>query len=155
MKKTILLFLVFSLLNLFSSLTLVSCQKKEAKKVEEKKCIPKKKLEMYQLSEMAALMEQMYIENQRLKERITTGDTLGDFPKHFLNIYTAKFTDETDNDLYFKTKVKEFITAQQLIYSDQKNEKKHFKASIDACIACHQEKCGGPIQRIKKLYIKE
>jgi len=145
MKKIIVLVLVFGLF---------SCQKKEAK--AEKKCTPvkEKKLEMYEMSEMATLMEQMYVDNKRLKERIQKGDTIGTFPKHFLKIFTAKFTDETENDLFFKQKAKDYITAQQLIYSDPKNAKEHFNAGVDACIKCHESKCGGPIPRIKKLYIK-
>ena len=145
MKKTIVLVLVFGLF---------SCQKKEAK--AEKKCtsVKEKKLEMYEMSEMATLMEQMYVDNKRLKERIQKGDTIGTFPKHFLKIFTAKFTDETENDLFFKQKAKDYITAQQLIYSDPKNAKEHFNAGVDACLKCHESKCGGPIPRIKKLYIK-
>lgn len=127
---------------------LFSCQKKVEKPIE-------KKLEMYQMSEMATLMEQMYVDNKRLKERIEKSDTIGTFPKFFLKIYSAKFTDESDNDLFFKVKAKEYIAAQQLIYSDSKNATVHFNAGIDACIQCHQQKCGGPIPRIKKLYIKE
>ncbi len=155
MKKIIILVLVLGMFCFASSLTLVSCQKKEPK-VKEKKCPPikEKKLEMYQMSEMAALMEQMYVDNKRLKERIQKGDTFGQFPQHFLKIHTAKFTDETDNDLFFKQKAKEYITAQQLIYSDPKNAKEHFNAGVDACLKCHESKCGGPIPRIKKLYIK-
>jgi hypothetical protein len=146
MKKVIMLALV---------LGFFACQKKEEKKIEEKKCDGKeKKLEMYQMSEMAALMEQMYVENKRLKERIQKGDTIGSFPKYFLKIHTAKFTDETDNDLFFKEKAREYITAQQLIYSDSKNAKEHFNVGVDACLKCHENKCGGPIPRIKKLYIK-
>ena len=135
---------------------LISCQKRE-QKVKEQKCPAEKgkKLEMYQMSEMAALMEQMYVDNKRLKERVQKGDTIGTFPKHFLKIYSAKFTDETDNDLLFKVKAKEYIVAQQLIYSDPKNVTVHFNAGVDACIKCHENKCGGPIQRIKKLYIKD
>ena len=145
MKKIIVLVLVFGLF---------SCQKKEEK--AEKKCtsVKEKKLEMYEMSEMATLMEQMYVDNKRLKERIQKGDTIGTFPKHFLKIFTAKFTDETENDLFFKQKAKDYITAQQLIYSDPKNAKEHFNAVVDACIKCHESKCGGPIPRIKKLYIK-
>ena len=145
MKKTIVLVLVFGLF---------SCQKKEVK--AEKKCnsVKEKKLEMYEMSEMATLMEQMYVDNKRLKERIQKGDTIGTFPKHFLKIFTAKFTDETENDLFFKQKAKDYITAQQLIYSDPKNTKEHFNAGVDACLKCHESKCGGPIPRIKKLYIK-
>jgi hypothetical protein len=145
MRKIIMLVLAFSLF---------SCHKKE-EEVKEKTCPPAKgkKLEMYQMSEMAALMEQMYVDNQRLKERIKKGEAIGDFPEHFLKIHTAKFTDESDNDLFFKEKAKEFVEAEQLIYSDPKNAKEHFNASVDACLKCHQQKCGGPIPKIKKLYI--
>lgn len=145
MKKIIVLVLFFGLF---------SCQKKVEK--AEKKCtsVKEKKLEMYEMSEMATLMEQMYVDNKRLKERIQKGDTIGTFPKHFLKIFTAKFTDETENDLFFKQKAKDYITAQQLIYSAPKNAKEHFNAGVDACLKCHESKCGGPIPRIKKLYIK-
>ena len=142
MKKTIVLVLVFSLF---------ACQKKEEKKCSSGK---EKKLEMYQMSEMAALMEQMYVDNKRVKERIQKGDTIGKFPEHFNKIFTAKFTDETDNDLFFKVQAKEYIAAQQLLYSDPKNANEHFNAGVDACLKCHESKCGGPISRIKKLYIK-
>jgi hypothetical protein len=144
------------LLALVLVLSLFSCQKKEEKKPEPEKCPSKKekKLEMYQMSEMAALMEQMYVDNLRLKERLKKGEAVGEFPEHFLKIYSAKFTDETDNDLFFKVKAKEYIAAQQLIYSDPNNVKEHFNAGVDACLKCHQQKCGGPIPRIKKLYIK-
>ncbi|MCF6131877.1 hypothetical protein [Flavobacterium wongokense] len=147
MKKILIPVLVFGLFS--------ACQKKEEQKAEPEKCPPKKKLEMYQMSEMAALMEQMYVDNLRLKERIQKGEDVGVFPEHFLKINTAKFTDETDNDLFFKVKAKEYIAAQQLIYSDTKNAKQHFNEGVDACLACHMEKCGGPIPRIKKLFIKD
>lgn len=147
MNKLIAFVLVFSIF---------SCQKKEHK-FDEKKCPvnKEKKLEMYQMSEMAALMEQMYVDNQRIKEKIKNGDTIGKFPEHYMKIYSAKFTDESDNDLFFKVKAKEYIAAQQLLYNDPKNRTAHFNKTVDACINCHESKCGGPIQRIKKLYIKE
>jgi hypothetical protein len=145
MKKIIVLVLFFGLF---------SCQKKEEKAEKKSTSIKEKKLEMYEMSEMATLMEQMYVDNKRLKERIQKGDTIGTFPEHFLKIFTAKFTDETENDLFFKQKAKDYITAQQLIYSDPKNAKEHFNTGVDACLKCHESKCGGPIPRIKKLYIK-
>ena len=142
------------------ALSLFSCQKKEekkeVKKEEKKECTSGsgKKLEMYQMSEMAALMEQMYVDNQRLKERIKKGDTIGQFPQHFLKIHKAVMTDDSDNDAFFKEQAAKFIKAQELIYKDPKNAKAHFNAGVDACIQCHQQKCGGPIPRIKKLYIE-
>jgi hypothetical protein len=146
MKKAILFLLFFGLL---------SCQKKGDAPKEEK-CAPvkEKKLEMYQMSEMAALMEQMYVDNLRLKKRILKGEPVGEFPDYFLKIHTAKFTDESDNDAFFKENAALYITAQKLIYSDPTNAKKHFDEGVDACLNCHQKKCGGPIPRIKKLYIE-
>jgi len=151
MKK----FLLVVLFYIASLSILVSCQKKEEKK-EAEKCVPRKekKLEMYQMSEMAALMEQMYVDNQRLKERIKKGETIGEFPQHFLKIHNAVMTDSTDNDAFFKEQATKFIAAQELLYKDPKNAKEHFNTGVDACVKCHQQKCGGPIPRIKKLYIK-
>ena len=118
--------------------------------------IPKKekKFEMYELSEMAALMEQMYVDNERLKKRIKNGNTIGKFPNHFLKIHKAVMTDSTDNDAFFKQQANAFIQAQTLIYEDPKNAKQHFNDGVSACVACHQVKCSGPIPRIKKLYIE-
>lgn len=153
MKRLFLLLLTVSVV--------ISCQKKEEEKKEsctiETKETSKEDdgFEMYQMSEMAALMEQMYVDNQRLKERIVKGDTIGQFPQHFLKIHKAVMTDEQDNDDFFKEQATKFIKAQELIYKDPKNAKQHFNNGIDACIQCHQQKCGGPIPRIKKLYIKE
>ena len=146
MRNVILLGLLFSLF---------SCQKKEEKPKEEK-CAPanEKKLEMYQMSEMAALMEQMYVDNLRVKKQIIAGEALGEFPQHFLKIHAAKFTDESDNDAFFKENAALYIEAQKLIYSDSNDAKERFNKGVDACLKCHEKKCGGPIPRIKKLYIK-
>ena len=144
-------------ITLILSVVFLSCQNKEKENKEARKPENTKKeskFEMYQMSEMAALMEQMYVDNQRLKEKIINGETIGKFPDHFLKIHHAAMTDSEDNDTYFKEQAEKFITTQEFIYKDPKNAKKHFNDGIDTCIQCHQEKCGGPIPRIKKLYIK-
>lgn len=146
MKKTLLFSLVFAVF--------FSCQKKEE---DKKACPPKKeekKFEMYTMSEMAALMEQMYVENKSVKEKIIKGESLGKFPEYYLKIHTAKFTDESENDAFFKENAKLYIETQKLIYSDPTNAKQNYNKGIDACIACHESKCGGPIPKIKKLYLK-
>lgn len=152
MKKILLIIFVLSVL---------SCQKKEeAKSNDEKACADStnttgkdKKFEMYEMSEMAALMEQMYVDNIRLKERIKKGEVIGKFPNHFLKIHEAVMTDQSENDAFFKEQAANFIAAQEQIYKDPKNAKEHFNAGIDACVKCHQVKCSGPIPKIKKLYI--
>ena len=149
MKKHLLIVLAVSLI-------FASCDKKaEAVKAEPEKRAPaKKEFKMYEMSEMAALMEQMYVDNMRLKERIASGDTIGNFPQHFLKIHASAMTDETENDAFFKAQAAKFLKAQELIYKDSLNAKKHFNDAVSSCVACHEQKCEGPIPRIKKLYIK-
>lgn len=113
-----------------------------------------KAFKMYELSEMASLMERMYAENSQLKLHIVNGDTLGQFPEYMLKIHSAKMTDDSDNDAFFKENAANFIKAQRTIYEDPETAKQHFNDMVTACITCHEGKCGGPIQRIKKLYIK-
>jgi hypothetical protein len=151
MKK----FLILS----FSVLLLISCQNKQTEKAEDKEACTtdstkEKKFEMYEMSEMASLMEQMYAHNQQLRLRIIKGDTVGKFPEFFSKIYTAKFTTPSDNDAFFKENADKYIASQKLIYSETENVKENFNKGVDACITCHKGKCGGPIPRIKKLYIK-
>lgn len=136
-------------------LLVISCNRKEAEaKSEPAVQSEKKDFKMYEMSEMAALMEQMYVDNQRLKDRIKNGENVGNFPEHFLKIHQAVMTDESENDAFFKEQAKKFIEAQKQIYADPENAKTHFNNGVDACVRCHESKCGGPIPRIKKLYIK-
>lgn len=153
MKKTILCII---------TICLFSCQKKQADKencnkneTSKSDTLEKvKKFKMYEMSEMSALMEQMYVDNQSLKERIKKGETIGEFPNHFMKIHKAVMTDQSENDTFFKEQAANFIRAQEMIYKDSKNAKEHFNNGVDACIKCHEVKCGGPIPKIKKLYIQ-
>jgi hypothetical protein len=144
-------------LSLLVVVTFFSCQKKEEKRYDVKErnsCSKEKKFEMYEMSEMATLMEQMYAYNKVIRNKIVKGDTLGKFPEFFNKIYSAKFTTPSDNDDFFKANAEKFIEVQKLIYEDPKNAMVNFNKGLDACITCHQGKCGGPIPRIKKLYIQ-
>jgi cytochrome c556 len=145
MNKFIILFIAFCFF---------SCQKKEQNTTENNtSCKKEKKFEMYELSEMASLMEQMYVYNLQIKNKIEKGESVGEYPEFFNKIYTAKFTDSSDKDQFFDEKAKAFIAAQNLIYLDPKNVKQNFNNVVTACITCHQGKCGGPIPKIKKLYL--
>ena len=147
MKKYFVLIIAFLIFSCNKKVEQSSCSSESSTKSD-------KKFDMYQMSEMAALMESMYIENQKLKERIQKGDTIGEFPSHFLQIHKAVMTDETENDAFFKEQAALFIKSQELIYQDPKNAKQHFNDGVNACVRCHEVKCGGPLPKIKKLYIK-
>lgn len=110
---------------------------------------------MYEMSEMAALMEQMYVDNLRLKEVIINEDsTFGAYPTLHNAIFTAALTDPSDRDVFFDSQARLFIQIEQHFYQNQQSATKgNFNKIIDSCISCHEKKCGGPIVRIKKLYI--
>lgn len=110
---------------------------------------------MYEMSEMAALMEQMYVDNLRIKEAIEKKDVnFGEFPALHNAIFSAALTDPSDRDAFFDSQARLFIQIEQQFYQNQqRTSKENFNKIIDSCISCHEKKCGGPIVRIKKLYI--
>lgn len=142
---------------LIVGLSVLSCQERKDMNGQDQKdeALLKKDFKMYEMSEMALLMEQMYVDNQRLKAQIVAGESLGDYPNHFEKIHTAVLTDDTDRDTFFDSQAQEFLEAYQMIFEDQENAKTNFNAAVNACISCHEVKCGGPIPRIKKLLIKD
>jgi hypothetical protein len=125
---------------------LFKCDKKH-------KTPPDKAFKMYQMSEMSILMEQMYVDNMRLKNKIINHKPLGKFQDYFMKINSAKFTDSTDNNSFFKSKAKLFIDSQKIIYDDSIHAKTNFNKMVNACITCHEGNCGGPIVKIRKLLI--
>lgn len=127
----------------------VSCNSK----VNESKS-DEKEFKMYEMTEMALLMEKMFHENETLKTKIINQEKLGDFPDTYQTIFTAKMTDESENDGFFKEHAKLFIESQENIYKEKGKEKENFNSMVNACVKCHEVKCTGPIVRIKKLYIK-
>ncbi len=140
------LVLVFSVLFL-------SCNSNKSEEKKENCEKPKEEFQMYEASEMATLMEQMYVHNEQLREKIIKKDSLGNLPDYFSKISKATMTKGKERDEFFNDKAGVFIEAQSEIYNS-KNTKESFNAMVDACISCHEVKCGGPIERIKTLYIK-
>lgn len=112
------------------------------------------KFQMYEMTELALLMEQMYAYNQQLRSRIIDNDSLGAFPEKFESIHTAVMTDPSENDSFYQEQAAFYLEAQKAIYTNPKEAKQKFNAMVESCLACHTKKCGGPIPRIKKLFIK-
>lgn len=132
----------------------MSCQeKKSTKKVKIVSEVPSK-FEMYKTSEMAELMRTMLAKNKKLRAQIINGEDIGDFNEAYLKVHTAQLTDSTDLDETYPTYAKHFVQMQQDIFTVDKSERKEqFNNAINACVSCHQDRCAGPIPRIKKLLI--
>jgi cytochrome c553 len=146
MSKVIPFLLSFSLL-------LVSCGGSDVVSSTDEEQDEKKEFVMYEQSEMAALMLHMYQVNEQLKKRIVEGEDIGDFSASFERILTAKQTDDKAIDDFFKSHAETFLNLQKSIYANPESATEQFNAAVDACVACHQVKCPGPIQKIEKLYI--
>jgi cytochrome c553 len=135
------------------SVLFLSCNQNKSEEKKENCEKPKEEFQMYKASEMATLMEQMYVHNAQLREKIIKKDSLGNLPDYFSKISKATMTKGKERDAFFDEKASVFIKAQSEIYTS-KNTKESFNTMVNACISCHEVKCGGPIERIKTLYIK-
>ena len=111
--------------------------------------------DMYQPSEMTALMLYMYDANEHIKKEILAGNTPDKFPKDFLNIFTAELTDSKPHNETFKAYSQVFIDNERAIFDTASKLpiKQRYNNAINTCIMCHTTECVGPIPRIKKLLI--
>jgi len=138
------------------ALLFVSCNESstEELKVEEVAMEDKKDFEMYEVSEMSAIMQHMYQLNEQLKERIESGEELGSFSESFERMLIAKMTNDKPMDDFFKTHAETFLANQRSIYENPAQAKELYNEAINSCITCHEVKCTGPITKIEKLFIK-
>lgn len=137
----------------FISALFLSCNKNNDENKQYECDKPIEEFQMYEASEMATLMEQMYVHNVQLRYKITKNDSLGKLPDYFSKISKSTMTKGKERDAFFNEKAGVFIKAQSEIYTSE-NTKESFNSMVNACISCHEVKCGGPIERIKTLYIK-
>lgn len=140
------LVLLILLISLFSCIT----KNEKIEVVEEEKVFV-----TYELSPMAALMERMYAESLLLKGQIVEKDTNIVVSTDFIKeLEFAALTVPSDKDAFFEIQMKEFVDLYTSLESQEVIKKESYNAMIQSCLSCHQVKCTGPIERIKKLIIK-
>lgn len=126
-------------------LLLFSCKEKESKDADFK---------TRPHSELAMLMLQMEQSHQDFKSQLEKGKKIQQLPMDYNLLLTSKPTFASDVDSVFFYYAKNYIkTANELVKAE--NQKEKYNELVDACIQCHENKCGGPIVRIKKLYLKD
>ena len=138
----------------FSFLVLFSC--KNDKKVVKKSIEKKVEYEMYQPSEMAGLMNAMYVYNQQLKRQIVAGETPNTLPFDLMKLHSAEMSNGKDRTPVWNSVVDVFIDSQKAVADTLSNLelKERYNSAINNCLACHKTECVGPIPKIKKLLIK-
>jgi len=117
-----------------------------------------KEFDMYEVSELAFLMDKMYEDNLRIGEDIRQGHIPETFPEDFYNIHTAtvsagmKINRETFNAL-----AKQYLSNMEAITKakDVRQAKIAYNEMIMTCASCHQIYCQGPLNKIRNMTIPE
>lgn len=140
------------LLGLFCFALLLSCNTKE----KQNENTEKKVYDMYEPSEMAILMNQMYEHNLKIKSEIVAGKIPTEFSSDFLKIHTAELSDFKSRSEKFQAFSTLFVTAEKEVFNLESKQpvEDRFNNAVGLCISCHKTECTGPIPRIKKLLIK-
>ena len=129
---------------------ITSCDSSEKETLVE----VKEELIMAPRSEMALLMNEMYAFNESIKQQIISGSINNAYPTHFEKINSAILTNPSDRDTSFETFSQEFIHKTKAVFDSSDGDASlKYNEAVNACIACHQTTCIGPIPRIKKLLI--
>lgn len=117
----------------------------------------KSSFKMYDMSQMSLLMEQMFVYNQRIKDKILEGIAITDsMPSLHYKLLSSEttMTDPSERDDFFEQQAKKYIEIEEEFYQNPTiNTKEKFNAIVSSCLECHAKKCGGPVPRIKKLLI--
>lgn len=135
----------------------VGCnQTSETEKKADTESQPKE-LEMYEESELAILMREMYEENLALKTQIENGEIPESFPEDFYNIHTAIASKGMISDTAaFNVYAEQYLVNMKKITeaTDKKQAKIAYNEMVMTCASCHQIYCQGPLPKIRKMKIK-
>lgn len=146
---------LFNVLSIgFIFLLTIACQKDKSSDSIQGKIKEPTSFEMYQKSEMAILMNQMYAKAYYLKAALEQGDQdFGPVPENHIKLFSAVLTDPSDKDDFFNSQAQQYLELEKAFYTGKGNKEQQFNQMINSCLACHSQKCGGPISRIQKLLI--
>ncbi|MGO2358124.1 MAG: hypothetical protein ACTH6S_05450 [Mesonia sp.] len=134
--------------------SLVACNNHAEVKKEEDVTKKDEPFQLYQMSEMASFMENMFVDHQRIKDEITAGKKVDTLNYDLSKLFYARMTDSTDRDAEYESMAKLYVEYEEQLMGDSLQQKENYNKAVNMCISCHQKKCTGPIPRIKKLLIR-
>lgn len=130
----------------------IGCQSQGTAETESTE---EKELEMYEASELANLMREMYEDNLEIRKKIIDGELPESFPEDFYTIHTAKATEPEKLNETFKALANEYIENMEQITAAQNRADaiKAYNGMVSTCASCHQIYCQGPLPKIRKMKI--
>ncbi len=111
--------------------------------------------QMYEQSELAALMHEVHDLSAEWKTQLENGDPLTPIPEWMSEILSATATNpaELENGAFIPLAEEYIRKLERLANADESGRVDAFNESIQTCISCHKIYCNGPIPKIKKLKI--
>lgn len=117
--------------------------------------------EMYQASELAALMRAMASGHEAQKAKFAAGEwdaaVLRNWREIHANMQSAQATKPQEIGEVFREKSAEYLVRMDEVIrlveakAPQNEKRDAYNALIETCVGCHQEHCQGPIPRIEKM----
>jgi|TARA_B110000908_G_scaffold170342_1_gene229646 hypothetical protein len=106
--------------------------------------------DMYEASELSAMMREMVTWSKEAKATLAAGDTITHVPQSFYDLATQTATRGEHDEAAFLGMVPAYTNALKGV--ERRDSQQYFyDASIQACRTCHAVYCGGPLDVINQL----
>lgn len=107
-------------------------------------------------SELALLMRDLHEDGLRLKQQILDGKA-PDIKAAYEKLLVAKATEPAKAASPEYAAFTSFYEASvaSLLEAQEGHRAEAYQSMVNACMACHQELCPGPMVKIKRLYLSE
>lgn len=107
-------------------------------------------------SELAKTMRDLYNQLKITRDSLRDGYTVSpSLIAEVERIHTDTPTEADKKDETYHAYADLFINAYKTFEVDTSGQVASYNAMIETCVACHQQKCPGPVKTIKKLRVKE
>jgi len=132
--------------------TLASCMRTAEEEAPKQNWTP----QLDEPSELAQIMQDMHEEATKRKASLESGVLDTTLSETLFAMITAQPTKPHMTGEGFEPYAKSFIGIYNQIHVAEKvdDQIQAHNNMVDACIACHNQFCNGPISRIEKLYVK-
>jgi hypothetical protein len=108
------------------------------------------KADMYEASELSALMREMVEFSKVAKQALADSQSIDSVPAHFYNLGSVTATRGEHEEDAFQSMVPAYLNALKGI-ERKDSQQYYYDASIAACKNCHGVYCGGPMAIIEQL----
>ena len=106
-------------------------------------------------SELALTMREMYDQMKLVRDSLSRGDKVQKkFLSRFKSIHTDHATEPEKIDDVYNGMASSFLASYERFEDTDTNRIESFNQMLDACLACHRQKCPGPIKAIHKLKLE-